>query len=132
MPRKRQEGITTAPRYRLKIYRVFSAGVPEQLALEAANAVTEARSKGIGIFKTARDEARAVLMRREVPSALWGIYFAFTNELVNKVQRRKEATREQIINKWVANGADPSILNEIADEIGVDVKTTETKPATKA
>jgi hypothetical protein len=131
MGRKRQEGITTASRFRLKMFRVFSAGVPESLALEAANAVAEARAKGVGIYKTSRDEARAVLMRREVPSALWGVYFAFTNELVNKVQRKKEATRDQIIAKWVANGADASVLNEIADEIGVDVKTTETKPATK-
>jgi hypothetical protein len=132
MARKKQEGITSGARFRLKMYRVFGLGVPEQLALETANAVAEARAKGIGIYKVAREEARAVLMRKEVPSALWGVYYAFTNELVNKVQRRKESTRDQIIAKWVANGADSSVLNEIADEIGVDVKTTEVKPATKA
>jgi hypothetical protein len=132
MARKRQEGISTGARFRLKMFRVFSAGVPEELAKDAANAVAEARAKGVGIYKVAREEAKAVLMRKEVPSALWGIYYAFTNELVNKVQRRKESTRDQIISKWIANGADSSVLNEIADEIGVDVKTTEVKPATKA
>jgi len=132
MVRKRQEGTTSDSRFKLKMYRVFSAGVPEQLALSAAEDVARARAKGIGIYKIARDGARSVLTRREVPSAQWGFYFAFTNELVNKVQRRKELTREQLLGKWIANGGDPSVLNDIADEVGVDVKTTETKPASKA
>jgi hypothetical protein len=119
MARKRQEGISTDARFKLKMFRVFSAGVPEDLAKEAADAVAEARAKGVGIYRVAREEARAVLMRREVPSALWGLYFAFTNELVNKVRRRKEATRDQIIAKWVANGADSSVLNEIADKVRI-------------
>lgn len=132
MARKRQEGITTYPRYKLKMYRVFKIdGVPEALATEVATALTHARALGYGVFKTAWFEAKAILMRLGVPSAMWGLYKAFTNELINKVQRKKEATVEDIIAKWERNGLDPTVLREVANAV-VQVVTVEvTKSAEK-
>jgi hypothetical protein len=131
MARKRQEGVSTQDRYKLKMYRVFATGVPESLAMSVAESISTARAQGIGAFRTAKQEARAVLGRMEVPSALWGLYLAYTNELVRKVQIRKEATRDQIVEKWTEYGLNPTVLNAIADEVGVEVKTTQTKPAPK-
>lgn len=131
MARKRREGITTSPRYALKIYRIFSAGVPEDLAKEVARAVATARDQGIGTYKDARKEARAVLERREVPSLLHAPYYAFVNELVHKVQKRKMMTASDLISKYTELGLDGGVLSEIADEIGVEVRTTTAKPAEK-
>lgn len=132
MTRKRQEGITTYPRYKLKMYRVFKVdGVPEDLAKEVATALTQARAVGYGVFKTAWQEAKAILMRLGVPSALWGLYKAFTNELINKAQRRKIMTVEEVIDKWVKYGLDPAVLREVANAVIQVVTVTETKSAEK-
>lgn len=131
MGRKKREGVSTSPRYELKIYRIFATGVPEDLAKKVASAVTTARDQGIGAYKDARKEARAVLERREVPSLLHAPYYAFVNELVHKVQKRKMMTADELITKYEELGLDGSVLREIADEIGVEVKTTVTKPAGK-
>ena len=88
MARKRQEGVTTLPRYKGKMYAVaygIFAGNKE-LAEEYADALSHARSQGVGIYRIAYQEIKPVLMRNHVPSTMWGLYKAFINELINKVQ----------------------------------------------
>jgi len=118
MPRK-QEGITTAIRYRIKAYKVALGltGGNERLAEEYANSLAEARAQGIGVYRVAYKEAKPVLMRLGVPSALHGLYKAFINELINKVQRRRIATADEIIDKWTKLGLDPAVLREVSESV---------------
>ena len=132
MPRKRQEGITTLPRYKGKMYAVafgIFAG-NEELAKEYAEALSHARSQGFGVYRVAWQETKPILMKHEVPSALWGLYKAFVNELINKVQRRKIATVEEIIDKWVGNGLDEAVLRDVAEAV-VQVFEKAPSPAEK-
>ena len=133
MARKRQEGVTTNIRYKLKAYAVgygIGAGNPE-LAKEYAEVLTTARASGYGVFKTAYQEIKPVLMREGVPSALWGLYKAFINEIINKVQRRKIATVDEIVNKWVNLGLDEGVLRACIDAVGEVISVEAPTPSQK-
>jgi len=133
MGRKRQEGVTTPIRYKLKAYAVgygIGAGNVEY-AKEYAEALTTARASGYGIFKQAYEEIKPVLMRMGVPSALWGLYKAFINEIINKVQRRKIATVEDIIAKWVNLGLDEGVLRECVNAVGEVITLEAPTPSKK-
>jgi hypothetical protein len=132
--RKRQEGITTLPRYKLKAYAVgFGIGAQnERLANEYAESLAQARSAGYGIYKNAYQEIKPVLARDNVPSALWGLYKAFANELINKVQRRGLATIDEIVQKWVAMGLDENVLRDVVNALVEIVEKEVPTPAQKA
>ena len=133
MPKKKVEGVTTYPRFKGKAYAVgvgiFAGNTT--LAMEYAEAVTRARASGYGIYKNAYDEIKPVLMRNEVPSALWGLYKAFINELIHKVQRKRIATTDEVVGKWERMGLNGDILRQCAEAV-VEVVAEETpKPASK-
>jgi hypothetical protein len=133
MGRKRQEGITTNPRYELKAFAVgmgIGAG-NTRLAENYASSLTQARSAGVGVFKNAYQEIKPVLMRAEVPSALWGLYKAFINEIIAKVQRRKIASIDEIVEKWTKLGLDEGNLRACIESVGEIVSTESPVPATK-
>ena len=133
MARKRQEGVTTLPRYKGKMYAVgygIFAG-NEELAREYAEALSHARSQGFGIYRVAYQEIKPILMRNGVPSTLWGLYKAFVNELINKVQRKKIATVEDIIDKWVKGGLDEGVLRDCAEAVVQIVEAEASTPAEK-
>jgi hypothetical protein len=133
MGRKKQEGVTTYPRFRGKAYSVGMGifhGNPE-LSMDYANAMTQARASGYGIYKNAFAEIKPVLMRNEVPSALWGLYKAFVNELIAKVQRRKIASIEDVISKWERQGLSGDILRQCSDAVVEIVAEQPPTPATK-
>jgi len=118
--RKRREGVTTYPRYKGKAYSV-AIGIfhgNEALALEYATKLTEARISGFGPFREGYRVIIPVLQRNDVPSGLWGLYRAYMCEIIHKVQQRKIATTDEIIEKWtrVAN-LDEAIMREIAGAI---------------
>jgi 1,2-phenylacetyl-CoA epoxidase PaaB subunit len=134
MARKRQEGISTYPRYKLKAYAVaYGIGAGnEKFALEYAEALSQSRAAGVGIYKNAYVEIKSVLGEEKVPSALWGLYKAYINEVVSKVQRRKIADIEDIIEKWEKLGLDRPILEKCAEAIGIEVPREAPVPAQKA
>ena len=103
MPRKRREGITTPVRYMGKMYAV-GYGIfhgNEELAKLYATLLMVARNEGYGVYRTGWKECRTVLIKRAVPSALWGLYKAFTNELIHKVMVKKTATVEEVIDNYL-------------------------------
>jgi hypothetical protein len=117
MARKRREGITTGIRYRIKMLRVMGVPVPQEWAEEYAMALLQARSTGYGPFKTAWEEVKPVLMRERVPSALHGLYKAFTNEVISKVQQKKISDLEDLIDKWTKLGLDPHVLQVVGETV---------------
>jgi len=125
MPRK-QEGITTPIRYKIKAYAVAMGitGGNERLAEEYADALAQSRALGIGVYRVAYKEIKPLLMKLEVPSALHGLYKAFINELISKVQRRRIATIDEIVDKWSKMGLDPAVLREVAGAL-VEIITEE-------
>jgi len=133
MTRKRQEGVTSFPRYLMKMYKIGLAisGGNELLAQQYAMTVSQARAMGIGTYKNAWTEAKGVLTSRSVPSSMFGLYRAFTLELVNKVQRRGIASPEQIIERWTEQGLDPNILREIYARVHPMFKPETSSPASK-
>lgn len=133
MGRKKQEGITTYPRYKLKAYAVaYGIGAGNaKFAEEYAEALSQARSAGIGVFRNAYAEIKPVLMREGVPSALWGLYKAFINEILAKVQRRKIATVDDIIEKWSGLGLDAGVLRTCVEAVGEVVTVEAPVPAQK-
>ena len=134
MGRKRQEGVTTLPRYKMKAYAVgygISFG-NERLANDYAEALAQARSAGYGLYKNAYQEIKAVLREDKVPSALWGLYKAFANELINKVQRRKSATIDEIVAKWVEMGLDENILRDVVSVLVEIIEKEVPRPAERA
>jgi len=134
MGRKRQEGITTNPRYKGKAYAVgygIMAGNSEY-AKDYAEALTTARAAGVGIFRNAYQEIKPVLSRENVPSALWGLYKAFANEIIAKVQRRGIATTDEIQAKWVKLGLDEGVLRAVIEVLVEVVEKEVPTPAQKA
>jgi hypothetical protein len=134
MGKKKQEGITTNPRFKLKAYAVgFGIGAGHQkFAEEYAEALTQARSAGIGLYKNAYQEIKPVLMRAGVPSALWGLYKAFINEILAKVQRRKIANVDEVVAKWEKLGLDSGVLRECVNAVGEVVTVEAPTPAQKS
>ena len=133
MAKKKTEGVTTYPRFKGKAYAVgigiFSGN--STLAMEYAEALTRARASGYGIYKNAYDEIKPVLMRNEIPSALWGLYKAFINELIHKVQRKRIASTDDIIAKWERQGLNGDILRQCAEAVVEVVAEEAPKPASK-
>ncbi len=133
MPRKKVEGITTYPRFKIKAFAV-GMGIGHgdvEMAKEYANAVTQARASGYGIYKNAYAEIKPVLMEHQVPSAFWGLYKAFANELIHKVQIRKISTIDEVIAKWEKQGLDGNVLRDCADAVVEVVAEGTPKPASK-
>ena len=126
MPRK-QESVTTPIRYKIKMYKVALGltGGNERLAEDYADALSHARNQGIGVYRTAFKEIKPLLMKLDVPSALHGLYKAFVNEIIHKVQRRRIATVDEIVDKWTKLGLDPAVLREVAGSV-VEIITEET------
>jgi hypothetical protein len=133
MARKRQEGVTTYPRYKLKAYAVgygISAG-NEKYATEYAEALAQSRATGIGIYKDAYVSIKTVLGEEKVPSAMWGLYKAYVNEVISKVKRRKIADIVDIIDKWEKLGLDRPVLEKCAEAVGIEVPREAPVPAQK-
>jgi len=133
MGRKRQEGITTNPRYKLKAFAVgMGIGANNvDMAKEYAEALTTARASGVGVYRNAYQEIKPVLARESVPSALWGLYKAFANELIAKVQRRGIATVDEIVSKWEKLGLDSNVLRAVVESIVEIVEKEVPVPAQK-
>ena len=133
MAKKKIEGVTTYPRFKGKAYAVgvgiFSGNAT--LAMDYANALTQARAAGYGVFKNAYDEIKPVLMRNDVPSALWGLYKAFINELIHKVQRKRIASTDEVVTKWERMGLNADILRQCAEAVVEVVTEQSPTPASK-
>lgn len=126
MARKRREGVTTYPRYKGKVYAV-AYGIfhgNEEYARHYAESLATARASGFGVFKEGYRVIIPVLMKHEIPSAQWGLYRAFMCELVSKVQQKRIATVEEIIEKWRDFGLDEATLSDCASAV-VQVVTKE-------
>jgi len=134
MPRKRREGVTTYPRYKLKMYHLAlrGAATPEasKLAEEFAESLKIARAEGFAPFKDAWKIAVDVLRRMNVPAKLWGLYKAFVNHYMHQVVQRRVMTAEEVIDYW-RDTLDPSVMEAIVDELGRKATTEEQVPATK-
>jgi hypothetical protein len=72
-----------------------------------------------------------VLKELNIPSAQWGLYKAAVNEYVNRVQRKKQMSRDEWSEKWTKNGLDARILDEIARRIGEILAPPAPTPAAK-
>ncbi len=131
MGRRRGDDSTSTTRYMLKMYRIFACGVPPDLAMKVAEALARARELGYAPYKIAWDHARSVMLRYDVPKALWGLYRSFVYEFVNKVIKRRQMTKEELIMEWINKGLERSVLealvNEITDVVREHLKTSETK-----
>jgi len=102
-----------------------------EMAKEYAEALTTARAAGVGIYKNAYQDIKPVLAQNHVPSAFWGLYKAFANELISKVQRRGINTTDEIIAKWQKMGLDGGVLQAVVNVI-VEVREREAPtPAAK-
>lgn len=117
MPRKRQEGLTSGLRYRLKMARMFyHPGIPSEEIMKLADQITRSRDMGYAAYKQAWVNARSVLSGK-VSSVLYGAYRSATLEFVRKVLQQKVMTPEEWLDKWARNQLDPGILREIADKL---------------
>ena len=104
MARKRRLGLTSAIRYKLKMFRVFAAGVPEELALEYAEALADAWLLGYSPYHNMHERVLEFLQSRGIPVALRGLYLAFCNEFQARVLTRGIETIDYLIEKWAHQG----------------------------
>jgi hypothetical protein len=134
MGRKKQEGITTYPRYLAKMYRVglAIAGGNEEIAKLYAESLAQSRTAGYSTFKDAWNITKAILQSEKIPSMRYGIYRSFVFELINKVVRRGSEELEDVIRKYVEEGgADENVLRAIAERVMPQFKPETTSPAAK-
>jgi len=134
MGRKKQEGITTYPRYLAKMYRVglAIAGGNEEIAKLYAEALAQSRTSGYSTFKDAWNIAKAVLTAEKIPSMRWGVYRSFVFQLINRVIRRGIEELDDVIRRYVEEGnADENVLRAIADRVMPQFKPETTAPAQK-
>jgi len=77
--------------------------------------------EGAGIFYAVRERVRDILEREAVPAAIHGIYFAFAFQLTKKALSHSgaelEAIAEGLKQRFVGKGADPAVLDKIANLI---------------
>ena len=116
MARKRRLGLTSVIRCKLKMFRVFAAGVPEELALECAEALASAWELGFGEYHNMHKLVQEQFLQpRHIPAALRGLYLAFCNEFWARVRTRGIETVGFIIEKWTRLGLDPDVLRDLVD-----------------
>lgn len=134
MARKKQEGITTTPRFAGKMYAVgvgiFSGNVAR--ADKYADALAESRAAGFEPYREAYTQIKPVLARNNVPSTLWGLYRSFACEIVHRVRIKREVGADEIVSKWQANGLDAGVLGDCADALVGAVAAETPQPAQKA
>jgi len=119
MPLKKQRSGTTNVRYRLKMYGVGigKAVGNEQLAMEFAIALSEARAAGFQPLAQAHTVVEDVCSKAGVPRGIWGIYYAFANFYVSKVLTYELYNTDEAVNHFVKLGADAGILGELANRL---------------
>ena len=115
--RKRKRlGLTSVIRYKLKMFRVVAAGVPEELAREFAESTTLAWELGFSPYHNMHERVREQFFQpRDIPLALRGFYLAFCNELQARVLTRGIETVDYLVEKWTRLGLDPAVLRELVD-----------------
>jgi len=116
MARKRRVGITSMARFRMKAFRVAAAGVPEDLAMAYADALTHAWSLGYGDYHNMHKMVQEQFFQpRGIPAALRGLYLAFCNEYWARVRTRGIEDVDYLIDKWTRLGLDPAVLRDLVD-----------------
>jgi hypothetical protein len=132
MPKKKRFGVTSTTRYKIKVFRVFSAGVPEELAMEHTSSQADAWNTGFGEYKKLHDKIMESDTFKNIPAGLRGLYLAYCNEVNARVMTRKIERLETVIEKWVRLGLDRGILEDLAEEMGARPVTETPKPASKS
>jgi len=119
MPRKRRYGITSAMRYQLKAYRVHKIdGIPEDLANLVALNQTMAWSTGFGMFhRVWENVVKRVLQELKVGKIYWGLYRAFTCQVLSKTVEKKTEEIDLVIRKFANLGLDIDVLRAIVNAI---------------
>jgi len=101
MPRKKSESVTTVPRYMGKMRRIGEAVVGDPtIATLYALSLTAAQRAGYGKYKDAWVRVKEQLAKEPIPSALYGLIKAATNEYLNKVLTKKEMSPDDWRAKW--------------------------------
>jgi len=120
MGRKRKRfGLTSVIRYKLKMFRVAAAGVPEELAMDYAKSISDAWNAGFSPYHNMHKLVQEQFFQpRGIPVALRGLYLAFCNEFWK--MRKKGITRcremvDCLIKKWTWLGLDSDTLRELVD-----------------
>jgi hypothetical protein len=129
MTKRKRSKLTSSTRYKLKAFRVHAAGVPEELAKEAADAQTIAWRIGSSPYMNLRDKMMETDAFRKIPVALRGLYLAYCNEVMSRAITRKIEDTNNIIKKWVKLGLDENILRDLAKELGAKLTTETSKTA---
>jgi len=77
--------------------------------------------EGSGVITAVRERVRNILESKGVPAGFHGVYYAFAFKLASKALSHEgpalEAIAEGLKQMFIAKGADPAILDEIANLI---------------
>jgi hypothetical protein len=115
----------TAYKWKQLQYRL-GGELPPDLKLKMADELTEIQrlnyQMAYGVFNRVwREIVVPTLTEKGIPSAGWGPYKAFTNELLKRGlglgRQRPSMSIEAIKNKWVNNRLDRDVLDTIVSKI---------------
>jgi len=115
----------TAYKWKQLMYRL-GGELPPELKLKMADELTEIQrlnyQMAYGVFNRVwREIVVPTLTEKNIPSAQWGPYKAFTNELLKRGlglgRQRPSMSIEEIKNKWVNNKLDRDVLDTIVSKI---------------
>jgi len=104
----------------------FGGQLPEELRAEMIESTTNSQlmnyEMAYGVFNRVwREIVVPVLVEKNVYSAMWGPYKAFTNELLKKVfglgRQRPTMNAEQVITKWTNLGLNKDVLDAIVNRV---------------
>jgi len=121
MPRRRRFGVTSIDRYQLKAFRVhYMPGIPEDIVRAVASNQTSAFTAGFGLYNRVwREKVVPILEDEHVPQMDYAKYRGFMNEYLSKVVIKGTTSGDEVIRKWTGQGADPTILTRIAEELNM-------------
>jgi len=105
-----------------QIQRFSAKTAPDRVGTryEAAKSIAIARYiDNHAPFSVLVDLIKDILASKGVPSGMYGIYIAFGEQLLKKAQKHVGGTLDKAVlglkQKFVAKGADPAILDMIAN-----------------
>jgi len=115
----------TAYEWKQLMYKL-GGDLPPELRLKMAQELTEIQKlnyqMAYGVFNRVwREIVVPTLTEKKVPSAKWGPYKAFTNELLKRAlglgRQRQSMTIDEVKNKWVNNGLEKDVVDTIVSKI---------------
>jgi len=131
MARKRKYTASSSARHKLKMERIFSAGVSPETAREVASAVNSEWANAFGTIREAYRKMKEYLGKAhpEVPIGLYGLYRSFVLKAMKHIPTG--ASPDSLIDEFVKKcGLDAGVMSDLLQYFGLAIEKAQEETVT--